>query len=124
MFLKIEQLVKALAIIEEDYTNSYLILVSLIVKLFTQLDVLRLLNQSANLVFICGHYEGFDERIWHYIDEQISIGDFITMGGEVPALALTDSLIRAIPGAIQPESYQQETTNSLLDFAAYTRPEI
>ncbi|CAG8519897.1 10546_t:CDS:2 [Cetraspora pellucida] len=57
-------------------------------------------------------------------NEQISIGDFITMGGEIPALAITDALIRAIPGAIQPESYQQETfQNSQLDFATYTRPE-
>ncbi|CAG8547665.1 14407_t:CDS:2, partial [Cetraspora pellucida] len=56
--------------------------------------------------------------------EQISIGDFITMGGEIPALVITDALIRAIPGAIQPESYQQETfQNSQLDFATYTRPE-
>ncbi|CAI2197410.1 7848_t:CDS:2, partial [Funneliformis geosporum] len=87
-------------------------------KKFTQTDVPRLLNQAPNLVFICGHYEGFDER-------QISIGDFITMGGEIPALAIADSLIRAIPGAIQSESYQQETfTNAQLDFATYTRPEI
>ena len=124
MVLKIEPLVKALATIQEDYPNSYLILLSPQGKTFTQKDVPRLLNQSANLVFICGHYEGFDERIWHYIDEQISIGDFITMGGEIPALVLTDSLIRAIPGAIQPESYQQETTDSLLDFSTYTRPKI
>ncbi|CAI2193788.1 14926_t:CDS:2 [Funneliformis geosporum] len=92
MVLKIEPLVKALATIQEDYPNSYLILLSPQGKTFTQ-------------------------------KEQISIGDFITMGGEIPALALTDSLIRAIPGAIQPESYQQETTNSRLDFATYTRPE-
>ncbi|CAJ0845056.1 7994_t:CDS:2 [Entrophospora sp. SA101] len=57
--------------------------------------------------------------------DQISIGDFITMGGEIPALAITDALIRAIPNAIQAESYQQETFHdSQLDFATYTRPEV
>ena len=125
MVLKIEPLVAALAAIQETYPNSYLILLSPQGKTFTQNEVPRLLSQAPNLVFICGHYEGFDERIWHYIDEQISIGDFITMGGEIPALAITDALIRAIPGAIQPESYQQETfQNSQLDFATYTRPEV
>jgi tRNA (guanine37-N1)-methyltransferase len=124
MVLKIEPLVAALATIQETYPNCYLILLSPQGQRFTQEDVPRLLNKSSNLAFICGHYEGFDERIWHYIDEQISVGDFITMGGEIPSLAITDALIRAIPGAIQPESYQQETFhNSQLDFATYTRPE-
>ena len=125
MVLKIEPLVWALAAIQESYPNSYLILLSPQGKTFTQLEIPWLLNQSSNLVFICGRYEGFDERIWYYIDEQISVGDFITMGGEIPALTITDALIRAIPGAIQPESYQQETfQNSQLDFATYTHPEI
>lgn len=125
MVLKIEPLVQALAAIQEKYPNSYLILLSPQGKTFTQAEVPRLLNQSSNLVFICGRYEGFDERIWYYIDEQISVGDFITMGGEIPALTITDALIRAIPGAIHPESYQQETfQSSQLDFATYTHPEI
>jgi tRNA (guanine37-N1)-methyltransferase len=122
MVLKIEPLVRALATIQEAHPNSHLILLSPQGKVFQQSDVKRLLSQSSNLVFICGHYEGFDERVWYYIDEQISLGDFITMGGEVPSLAITDALIRAIPGAIQTESYQQETTSLQLDFAAYTRP--
>lgn len=125
MVLKIEPLVAALTNIQETYPDSYLVLLSPQGKRFIQEDVPRLLNQAPNLVFICGRYEGFDERIWYYIDEQISVGDFITMGGEIPALAITDALIRAIPGAIDPQSYQQETfTNSQLDFAAYTRPEV
>lgn len=123
MVLKIEPLVAALANIQETYPDSYLILLSPQGKRFTQEDVPRLLNQAPNLVFICGRYEGFDERIWYYVDEQISVGDFITMGGEIPALTITETLIRAIPGAINPQSYQQETfTNSQFDFATYTRP--
>src|SRR4051794_30245459 len=124
MVLKIQPLVRALATIQEVYPQSYLVLLSPQGKTFTQTDVPRLLNQAPNLVFICGHYEGFDERIWHYIDEQISLGDFITMGGEIPSLMLTDALIRAIPGVIDQESYEQESFhNSQLDFATYTRPE-
>jgi tRNA (guanine37-N1)-methyltransferase len=123
MVLKIEPLVRALAKIQQDYPKSHLILLSPQGKKFTQKDVSRLLKKAINLVFICGRYEGFDERIWYYIDEQISIGSFITMGGEMPALIITDALIRAIPGAIKPESYQQETTSSQLDFATYTWPE-
>jgi tRNA (guanine37-N1)-methyltransferase len=124
MLLKIDSLVRAISIIQETYPNSYLVLLSPQGKKFTQKEVPILLNQATNLVFICGHYEGFDERILNYIDEQISIGDFITMGGEMPALVLTDSLIRAIPGVIDKESYQQETFhNSQLDFDSYTRPE-
>ena len=106
MILKIEPLVRALATIQETYPNSYLILLSPQGRTFKQKDVPRLLNNATNLVFICGHYEGFDERIWHYIDEQISVGEFITMGGEIPALLITETIMRAIPGAIKPESYQ------------------
>ncbi|CAG8497111.1 4406_t:CDS:2 [Ambispora leptoticha] len=100
MVLKIEPLVRALATIQETYPDSYLILLSPQGRTFKQKDVPRLLNH-----------------------EQISIGEFVTMGGEIPALLITEALIRAIPGVIELESYQQETFfNSQLDFAAYTRP--
>ena len=115
---KIEEILKEAGeelLTNENYIKQYN-------KLFRQKEVPRLLKQAPNLVFICGRYEGFDERIWHYIDEQISLGDFITMGGEIPALVMTEVLIRALPGAIQPNSYQQETTTSQLDFASYTWP--
>ncbi|CAG8450278.1 11066_t:CDS:10 [Racocetra fulgida] len=125
MLLKIEPLVWALTSIQELYPQSYFILLSPQGRTFQQKDVERLLNQAPNLVFICGRYEGFDERIVNYVDEQISVGDFITMGGEIPALAITEALIRAVPGVIRVESYQQETfTNSRLDFASYAPPRI
>lgn len=125
MVLKIEPLVKALMNIQKKHPNSYLILLSPQGKIFTQSDVSRLLNQSSTIVFICGHYEGIDERIWYYIDEQISVGNFITTGGEMPALVLTDVLIRAIPGVIKKESYEQESFCKFqLDFDTYTRPKI
>jgi len=126
MLLKIDCLVRALANIQEVYSHSYLILLSPQGKIFTQKDVPRLTKKTKNIVFICGHYEGFDERILYYVDEQISIGDFITSGGELPSLLITDALIRSISGVIKETSYLKDsfTQSANLDFASYTRPEI
>lgn len=76
-----------------------------------------------HLIIICGHYEGFDERIKEAADELISIGDFILTGGEIPAMAITDSITRLIPGVINKESLDQETfEDNLLDYPSYTKP--
>jgi len=126
MLLKIDCLVKTLAAVYENYgKNCYIVLLSPQGKRFTQKDVKRLI-QNENLVFICGHYEGLDERILNYIDEQISVGDFITSGGEIPSLLITETLIRALPGVLSSEVYQNETfqTENSFDFASYTRPVI
>ena len=127
MLLKIDCLVNSLAAVYQKHTkNCYVVLLSPQGKRFTQKDVKRLIQTSKNLVFICGHYEGIDERILNYVDEQISAGDFITSGGEIPALLITDALIRALPGFIAPEVYQNETfrTEGKFDFSNYTRPAI
>ncbi|CAI2180827.1 14119_t:CDS:2 [Funneliformis geosporum] len=126
MLLKIDCLVKTLAEVYENYgKDCYVILLSPQGKRFTQKDVERLVPKKK-LVFICGHYEGLDERILNYIDEQISIGDFVTSGGEMPALLITETLIRALPGVLSPEAYQNETFQSenSFDFSAYTRPAL
>src|SRR3954453_12052214 len=110
MLLKIDCLVKSLITVYKNHTkNCYVILLSPQGKRFTQKDVKRLIQTSKNLVFICGHYEGLDERILSYVDEQISVGDFITSGGEMPALLITETLIRALPGVLSTEAYQNET---------------
>lgn len=90
------------------------------------------LSKLDHLIFLCGHYEGFDERIRKLVDEEISIGDYILTGGELPAMVIVDSLVRLIPGvlekkeAIESESFQQLTTNNkqltTLEFPQYTRP--
>ena len=109
MLLKIDCLVKSLAAVYENHgKDCYVILLSPQGKRFTQKDVKRLIKKK-NLVFICGHYEGIDERIYNYIDEQISVGDFVTSGGEIPALLIAETLIRALPGVLSPEAYQNET---------------
>ncbi len=81
------------------------------------------LKESQHLILVCGHYEGFDERIRSFVDEEISIGDYILTGGEIPAMALCDSVIRLIDGVIKKDSYLEESfTNHLLDYPTYTKP--
>lgn len=123
MVIKIEPLVKALVAAQREHGKLYTILLSPQGKPFRQADVERLARKS-NLTFICGHYEGVDHRIRNYIDEEISIGDFITMGGELPALLISEAVIRAIPGFIHPDSYKNETfSESGFDYDSYTRPD-
>lgn len=78
-----------------------------------------------HIILICGHYEGFDERILNYVDYQISIGDYVLTGGEIAALAVIDSISRLIPGAINSESLQNESfEQNLLDYPVYTKPQV
>ena len=124
MLIKIEPLIRTLSKVKEKYENTYIVLLSPQGNIFEQRDVERLLKKEK-IVFICGHYEGFDTRINYYIDEQISIGNFITMGGELPALVISESLIRALPNFIHPESYKNETfSHTKFDYDCYTRPAL
>lgn len=76
-----------------------------------------------HLIIICGHYEGFDERIKTLADEVVSMGDFVLTGGEIPAMAIVDATIRLIPGVINNESLYSETfEDNLLDYPSYTKP--
>ena len=75
------------------------------------------------MIFIAGHYEGFDESLYNYIDEEISIGDYVLTGGELPALVIVDSIVRLIPNEINKESLISETfEDNLLDNPDYTKP--
>ena len=81
------------------------------------------LSQEKHLIFIAGHYEGFDERLNNYIDEEISIGDYVLTGGELPALVIVDSIVRLIPNVINKESLISESfEDNLLDYPVYTKP--
>ncbi len=81
------------------------------------------LKNKKHLIIICGHYEGFDDRIRNYVDEVISIGDFVLTGGEVPAMAIIDSIVRLLPGVIKEDSFTNDSfTNNLLDYPVYTKP--
>ena len=81
------------------------------------------LSKEKHLIFICGHYEGFDERIRSLADIEISIGDYVLTGGEIPSMAITDSIVRLLDGVIKEESHEFDSfNNNLLDYPVYTKP--
>ena len=95
-------------------------------KTLTQQRV-RELAQEENLIILCGHYEGVDERVLEaYVDEEVSLGDFVLTGGEIPALALADAVSRMIPGVLSAdECFEEESHFSgLLEYPQYTRPAV
>lgn len=84
------------------------------------------LSQEKHLILLCGHYEGIDQRVIDEIKpEEISIGDYVLTGGEIPAMVVIDSVSRYVEGVLSKESVKEETfTNNLLEYPQYTRPEI
>lgn len=84
------------------------------------------LSKEKHLIIICGHYEGFDERIRTLADLEISIGDYVLTGGEIPAMVLVDSITRLLPGVIKERSHLEDSFNDnyLLDYPTYTKPRI
>ncbi len=83
------------------------------------------LANEEHLILICGHYEGFDERIRSICDFEISIGDYVLTGGEIPAMVLVDSITRLLPGVITDESHINDSFhNHLLDYPTYTKPRV
>lgn len=83
------------------------------------------LSKEKHLILLCGHYEGFDERIRSIVDLEISIGDYVLTGGEIPALVLVDSIVRLIPGVIEEKSHIEDSFNdNLLDYPTYTKPRV
>ena len=86
-------------------------------------EIANNLVKLKHLIIICGHYEGFDDRIRSICDMEISIGDYVLTGGEIPAMVLIDSVTRLIDGVINKESYQNDSFyNGLLDYPQYTKP--
>lgn len=82
------------------------------------------LAKENHLIFVCGHYEGFDERIRSFCDMEISIGDYVLTGGELPAMVISDSIIRLLDGVITNTSLDSESFNDrLLDYPTYTKPQ-
>jgi len=105
-------------------TVPRIILTSARGKRFTQKDALRL-SKEKNITIICGRYEGFDERISKLVDEEISIGDYVLTGGEIPAMVMIDSITRLLPGVLgKDESSTEESfsEDNLIEYPQYTRP--
>lgn len=104
--------------------ESYVVIMTPRGKVFNQ-SYSKKYKELKHLIIICGHYEGFDERIYSLADEEISIGDFVLTGGELPAMCIMDSIIRLIPGVITEGSLESESFESnLLDYPVYTKPRV
>jgi tRNA (guanine37-N1)-methyltransferase len=129
MILMIEPIDRALRDLKSKIKNqkSKIILLTPRGKLFNQ-KVARSFSKLDHLIFICGHYEGVDERVRRLVDEEISIGDYILTGGELPAMIIVDSVVRLIPGVLDKpeatrfESFSNLKIGKLLEYPQYTRP--
>ncbi len=119
MLLMIEPIDRALESIKE---KTKIILMSPQGQPFTQQKA-KELSKEKSITFIAGRYEGFDERIRLLVDEELSIGDYVLTGGELPSMVIADSIIRLIPNVIKEDSYKNDSfQNNLLDYPQYTRP--
>ena len=108
----------------EGWQNAHKIITSPIGGVYNQKKA-SLLSKKDHIIILCGHYEGIDDRIYNYVDEAISIGDYILTGGEIAAAAIVDSIVRLIPDAIKEESYLDESfSDGLLEYPQYTKPPI
>lgn len=121
MVLMCDPIFRCLDEIRDD--GSYVVLLSPEGNRYNQ-EKARKYKNIKKLIIICGHYEGFDERIKEEADEIVSVGDYILTGGEIGAMAIMDSVIRLVPGVINNESLDDESFNDgLLDYPVYTKPE-
>ena len=104
--------------------QSKVILLSPQGTLFTQ-KMAQGLSMEKHLIFICGHYEGVDERVRTVVNQEISIGDYVLTGGELPAMVLVDSICRLIPGVLPREAVEEDSfSTGIFDWPHYTRPPV
>lgn len=103
--------------------NQKIILLSPQGKTFNQKTALKF-SKLKHLIIVCGHYEGVDSRFDKFIDEKISVGDFVVTGGEIPAMLITDSVIRLVKGVLKAGVTSSESFPNLLEYPQYTKPRI
>jgi tRNA (guanine37-N1)-methyltransferase len=125
MVMKIEPLAAAIRAARQEDAGVRVVLMSPQGRCFNQ-EQARELAGRRHLLLICGHYEGVDERIRFYIDEELSIGDYILTGGEIPALVVVDGVTRLLPGVLGGEGATEEESfqTGLLEYPHYTRPRV
>jgi tRNA (guanine37-N1)-methyltransferase len=121
MVLMCEPVVNAINSVKTK--DSHIILTSPQGKTWNQTIARSFQKQYQHLIIVCGHYEGFDARILNYVDEEISVGDYVLTGGELASLIMLDSITRVVDGVIKQESHEQESfEDGLLDYDVYTKP--
>lgn len=125
MVMKVEPVYKALKAVPKRWKRRVL-LMSAKGKIFTQQDAKRL-SKYKQLVIVCPRYEGVDERVVDYVDEEISIGEYVLTGGELPAMVVMDAVARLIPGVLGKDESSLDESHSvpgILEYPHYTRPEV
>jgi len=125
MVLKIEPLVKAIRRVRNEDPEVRVLLLSPQGPWLDQSKAQEL-SRREHLLLICGHYEGVDDRIRYYIDEELSIGDYVVTGGEIPALVVLDAVTRLLPGVLGGEGAAEQDSfqAGLLEYPHYTRPRV
>jgi tRNA (guanine37-N1)-methyltransferase len=120
MVLMCQPIFDAVEVLKKEYTKVILLTPQgILYKQKLAYD----LSKEKHIILICGHYEGFDERIRSIVDMEISIGDYVLTGGELPSMVITDSIVRLLKGVIDESSLHSESfNNNLLDYPQYTKP--
>ncbi len=122
MVLMCDPIFKAVDDLKTD--DSLVIMMSPQGSVFKQ-NIAYDLSKKKHLIIICGHYEGFDERILSIVDLELSIGDYVLTGGELPSMIVTDAITRLIDGVIDEESHLNDSfSDNLLDYPTYTKPRV
>lgn len=122
MVLMCEPIFNAIEALKKE--DSIVIMLTPSGKVYKQSEAVKL-KEYKHIILLCGHYEGFDERIKTIVDMEYSIGDYVLTGGELPAMVITDSIVRLIDGVITDGSLESESfTDNLLDYPVYTRPAV
>ncbi len=124
MVLKVDVLHRAILDLKKQNSDAGVVLLTPQGKKYSQLKA-QSLSQEKGLILVAGHYEGFDDRIRKYVDQEISIGDYVLTGGELPAMVIIDSVIRLLPGVLGDENSAPTDSFSSggLGYPQYTRPE-
>lgn len=127
MVMKVDVVVAAIREAKKASQGAKVVLMSASGRPFNQAVAKRYAGHLGGIILVCGHYEGIDERVAaHYVDEEVSVGDFVLSGGEIPALAILDATARLLPGVLgNAESLDVEShENGLLESPQYTRPQV
>lgn len=126
MLLRVEPLVSAIEYAKKEAPAAKVILMTPRGVRFNQKKARALANDNSDLIFVCGRYEGYDERVTKFVDMQLSIGDYVLTGGELPAMVVIDAVIRLLPGVLGGETSAEKesfTDEKVIEHPHYTRPE-
>lgn len=125
MVLRVDVLAKAIEEVKKNFTkkDQKVVLLSPQGKTFKQ-NAAKRFSKLKHLILVCGHYEGVDARVDNFVDEKISIGDFIVTGGEIPAMLIVDSTVRLIKGVLKKGVTTEESFSKLLEYPQYTKPSL